>query len=157
MSELRDLYQEVILDHAKNPRNFGPGEESDRKGLGHNPLCGDKLVLAVRVENDVVTDAHFNGEGCAISKASASLMTEALKGKTVEQAEALYAGFHELVTGEPLDAASGKKLEDAQEQLGKLAVFAGVAEYPARVKCASLAWHVLHATLTGSSDTVTTE
>jgi nitrogen fixation NifU-like protein len=156
MSELRDLYQEVILDHAKNPRNFGPGEESDRKALGHNPLCGDKLVLSVRVENDVVTDAHFNGDGCAISKASASLMTEALKGKTVAEAEALYASFHELVTGEPLQAATGEKLEGAAD-LGKLAVFAGVAEYPARVKCASLAWHVLHATLTGDSDTVTTE
>ena len=157
MSELRDLYQEVILDHAKNPRNFGPGAADDRKVVGHNPLCGDKLVLAVRVEDGTVTDAHFQGEGCAISKASASLMTESLKGKSVKEAEALYEGFHELVTGEPLDAASGAKLENAQEQLGKLAVFAGVAEYPARVKCASLAWHVLHAALAGDSDTVTTE
>ena len=157
MSELRDLYQEVILDHAKNPRNFGPGGEGDRKAVGHNPLCGDKLVLSVQVENDVVTDLHFHGEGCAISKASASLMIEALKGKTVEEAELLHASFHELVTGEPLDAASGAKLEGAEERLGKLAVFAGIAEYPARVKCASLAWHVLHATLTGSSDSVTTE
>jgi nitrogen fixation NifU-like protein len=157
MSELRDLYQEVILDHAKNPRNFGPGADGDRKALGHNPLCGDKLVLAVRVENDVVTDAHFNGEGCAISKASASLMTEALKGMTVDEAESLYASFHELVTGEPLEAADGTKLAGAGAELGKLAVFAGVAEYPARVKCASLAWHVLHATLSGAGDTVTTE
>ena len=157
MSELRDLYQEVILDHAKNPRNFGPGGEADRKVVGHNPLCGDKLVLAVRVEDGQVVDAHFQGEGCAISKASASLMTESLKGKTVAEAKALYEGFHELVTGEPLDAASGAKLEDARAQLGKLAVFAGVAEYPARVKCACLAWHVLDAALEGTSDTVTTE
>ena len=157
MSDLRDLYQEVILDHAKKPRNFGPGAEDDRKVVGHNPLCGDKLVLAVRVEGGQVTDAHFQGEGCAISKASASLLTESVKGRSVEEARALFAAFHELVTGEPLAAASGRSLEHAEVDLGKLAVFAGVAEYPARVKCASLAWRVLDAALSGDDETVTTE
>ena len=153
MSELRDLYQEVILDHAKNPRNFGPGSEGDRRVVGHNPLCGDKLILAVRIEDDVVIEAHFQGEGCAISKASASLLTQSVKGRSVAEAERLYERFHDLVTGASAAAAS----EEAREELGKLAVFSGVAEYPARVKCASLPWHVLHAALQGDDITVTTE
>jgi nitrogen fixation NifU-like protein len=158
MADLRDLYQEVILDHAKNPRNYGLSADEDvRKAVGHNPLCGDKLVLALKVRDGVVTEARFQGEGCAISKASASLMTETLKGRPVAEAQALHARFHELVTGEPLEAASGASLEEARVDLGKLAVFAGVAEYPARVKCASLAWHAMAAALAGETDEVTTE
>ncbi|PYT14245.1 MAG: SUF system NifU family Fe-S cluster assembly protein [Acidobacteria bacterium] len=140
MSDLDDLYQEIILDHSKRPRNFGPIEGPSSKAEGYNPLCGDRVTVQLRLENDVVKDVHFQGSGCAISMASASLMTESLKGKTKAEAEGLFQGFHELLTGEA----------DAKPELGKLAVFSGVREYPIRVKCATLAWHTLRAALRDS-------
>jgi nitrogen fixation NifU-like protein len=136
MSDLRELYQEVILDHNRRPRNYHAIERPSRTAKGHNPLCGDRLTLYLMLENDRITDVGFEGSGCAISKASASLMTEAVKGKTVAEAESLFSRFHELVTTPP-------DLPAKTEGLGKLAVFAGVREFPARVKCASLAWHTM--------------
>jgi nitrogen fixation protein NifU and related proteins len=147
--ELRELYQEVILDHSKRPRNFGKLEASQHAD-GHNPLCGDRLTVYLRVENGVVSDARFRGEGCAISTASASLMTEAVRGLTPEQARALFQQFHGAVTA-PADAPVDV------DALGKLAVLTGVRRYPMRVKCASLAWHTLDAALRGKADPVTTE
>ncbi len=148
-SDLNELYQEVIVDHARRPRNFRVLSEANRKVDGHNPLCGDKLTLYVKVEDGVVRDISFQGSGCAISTASASLLTEALKGKTLEDAEALFESFHDLVTGlEPAHTEPG---------LGKLAAFSGVCDYPTRVKCATLAWHTLHAALKGEGDKVSTE
>lgn len=142
-SDLRDLYQEVILDHSRHPRNFGAlgsgGGEANRAARGDNPLCGDRLTLAARVEDGRIEDVAFEGSGCAISVASASLMTEAVKGHTVEEAEAMYERFHRLLT----DGAEPGE----EEALGKLAVFSGVREFPIRVKCATLAWHTLHAAL----------
>ncbi|HWZ32703.1 MAG TPA: SUF system NifU family Fe-S cluster assembly protein [Bryobacteraceae bacterium] len=132
-----DLYQEIILDHSKKPRNFGPLENASAHAEGFNPLCGDRLTLELKLDGDTVQDARFRGAGCAISVASASLMTEALKGKTREQAEQMFQRFHQLLT---TDAPQ-------PEDLGKLAVFSGVREYPMRVKCATLAWHTLHAAL----------
>ena len=151
MSELLDLYQEVILDHNKNPRNFGDLEDANRTAEGYNPLCGDKLELYLKLDGDVIRDVRFEGSGCAISTASASIMTETLKGRTLDEAEALFAGFHELLTGDPSVAAT----PDAA--LGKLAVFSGVREFPVRVKCATLAWHTLQAALAGSGEAVSTE
>ena len=148
MSDLRELYQEVIVDHSKNPRNFRKLEEADRTAVGHNPLCGDKLAVYLDVENGIVKDATFQGAGCAISTASASMMTEAVKGKTLEEAEQMFTQFHQMVTT-PSDE------EPDTEGLGKLLVFAGVREYPARVKCASLAWHTVHAALRGEEDVST--
>jgi nitrogen fixation NifU-like protein len=142
MSDLRELYQEVILDHNKRPRNFRVIENPSRTAKGHNPLCGDRLTLYVTLDGDRIADASFEGSGCAISKASASLMTEAIKGKTLGEADALFSKFHALVTA-PGDAPA------SSEGLGKLAVFAGVREYPARVKCASLAWHTLKSAVAG--------
>jgi nitrogen fixation NifU-like protein len=136
MSDLRELYQEVILDHNKRPRNFGTLDHPSRTARGHNPLCGDRLTLQLALEGDRIAQVAFEGSGCAISKASASLMTEAIKGHTVAEAEALFDRFHALVTTPPDAPVS-------LEGLGKLAVFAGVREYPARVKCASLAWHTM--------------
>ena len=136
MSDLSDLYQEVILDHNKRPRNFHVVDSFSHQAEGFNPLCGDRLHLYLKVEDDVVTEVGFQGSGCAISKASASLMTEAIKGHTVAEAEALFDRFHALVTTPPDAPVS-------LEGLGKLAVFAGLREYPARVKCASLAWHTM--------------
>jgi nitrogen fixation NifU-like protein len=150
MSDLRDLYQEVILDHYKRPRNFRRIEEGARHVEGNNPLCGDRLTVYAQVEDGVVKDLSFEGSGCAISTASASLMTEALKGKTPEEAEELFRKFHELVTGD-------HEQSPETEGLGKLAVFAGVREFPARVKCASLAWHTVRAALQGEETTVSTE
>jgi nitrogen fixation NifU-like protein len=150
MSDLRELYQEVILDHHKKPRNFRKVEHANRKADGYNPLCGDKVTVYVEVQDGVVRDIGFVGAGCAISTASASMMTESLKGKTEAQVEALFQRFHDLVTGKPHDAAGAP-------ELGKLEVFSGVREYPVRVKCASLAWHTLHAALAGSQETVATE
>lgn len=148
MSDLRELYQEVILDHHKRPRNFHKLEDANRHAEGFNPLCGDKIQLYLRVEDGIVRDAGFEGSGCAISTASASLMTEMLKGKTEAESEALFEKFHDLVTGKSTpDSAS----------LGKLAVFSGVREYPVRVKCAVLAWHTLRAALQGSLERVATE
>ena len=148
MSDLRELYQEVILDHNKRPRNFRVPEQANRHAEGYNPLCGDKLTVYLQIENDVIRDLGFQGTGCAISKASASLMTDALKGKTLEEADALFTRFHDLVTG-PAAAP-------VDETLGKLVVLAGVREYPMRVKCASLAWHTMRAAMAGK-DVVSTE
>jgi nitrogen fixation NifU-like protein len=142
-----DLYQETILDHSKRPRNCHPMNDANRKAEGYNPLCGDKLKLYIKIENDVVKDASFEGSGCAISTASASLMTESLKGKTREEALKLLEKFHDLLTTET----------PASKDLGKLVVFCGVRDYPARVKCATLAWHTLKSALNGTGDTVTTE
>jgi nitrogen fixation NifU-like protein len=140
-ADLLDLYQEVILDHNRRPRNFGGLPAANRTARGHNPLCGDKVTLFVEVEGDRVKDIAFQGSGCAISMASASLMTEALKGRPVAEAEALFAGFHRLVTSRP-----GEPVE-VPEELGKLAAFAGVRDYPVRVKCATLPWHTFKAAL----------
>ena len=149
---LRDLYQEVILDHSKHPRNFRELSEGARSAKGFNPLCGDRLTLYVEVENGVIQNAGFQGAGCAISTASASMMTEALKGKTEAEAEELFRSFHELVTGK------SKLTEDEKlDKLGKLAVFAGVRDYPVRVKCATLAWHTLRAAMAEEQTAVTTE
>lgn len=150
MSDLRDLYQEVILDHGRNPRNFRAMEEPHRKLEGYNPLCGDRLTLYLKIEDDRVTDISFEGAGCAISMASASLLSETLVGKTTAEAEAVFQSFHGMLTGERGDAYD-------QETLGKLAVFAGVCEFPTRVKCATLAWHTLSGALRGDGETVTTE
>ena len=136
MSELTDLYQEVILDHNRRPRNFRTIDEPTRKQEGYNPLCGDRLTLYVKLEGDVIKDVAFQGIGCAISKASASLMTDALKGKTVGEARAMFDRFHDMVTSSPDVPAA---------DLGKLSVLSGVREFPTRVKCASLAWHTLKA------------
>lgn len=153
MSQLGDLYQELILDHGRRPRNFGPLPGANRRAEGFNRLCGDQLTLELTLAGDRIQAAHFTGRGCAISTASASLLTEAVTGRTCAEAEALFHRFHDLVTGKP--AAS------AEPPLGKLAVFAGVSEYPARVKCASLPWHTLQAALhrgeTGTETPVSTE
>jgi nitrogen fixation protein NifU and related proteins len=149
MSELSDLYQEVILEHNKNPRNFREISDADQYADGKNPLCGDALRVYVSLDGETVTDVAFKGSGCAISKASASMMTQAVKGKTKAEAEAIFGEFHAMVTGE-LDA------ETQENDLGKLKIFAGVLEFPARVKCASLSWHTLNAALKGE-DVVSTE
>jgi nitrogen fixation NifU-like protein len=146
MSDLRDLYQEVIFDHNRHPRNYGPMPQANRHAEGFNPLCGDRLTLNLLVKDGIIQDARFEGSGCAISTASASLMTEALKGKTEAEAATLFEGFHHMVMGEP-----------ASIDLGKLAVLAGVAEFPARVKCATLAWHTLNAALKNETEPVSTE
>jgi len=150
MTALRELYQEVILDHNKSPRNYHRMEDANRKVDGYNPLCGDHFTLFVKVENGVIEDISFEGAGCAISKASASVMSAAVKGKTIAEAEELFKKFHSLVKGE------SNPLEDF-DNLGKLAAFSGVSEYPARVKCATLAWHTLHSALTSKEFRVTTE
>jgi nitrogen fixation NifU-like protein len=147
MSDLGELYQEVILDHNRRPRNFRTIDEG-RRQEGYNPLCGDRLALYVKLEGDVIADVAFQGSGCAISKASASLMTEALKGKTIAQARDLFERFHDMVTSSP---------DTVAPDLGKLSVLSGVREYPTRVKCASLAWHTMKAALAGDESTVTTE
>lgn len=150
MSELRELYQEVIIDHGRHPRNFGELAHASFHQEGFNPLCGDKIVLHVYEENGVVVDLKFEGTGCAISMASASLMTECLKGKSKEQIQEIFQLFHRWVTEE----VSGDELKD---KLGKLAVLGGVREFPARVKCATLAWHTLKAGLEGGHRRVSTE
>ena len=150
MSELSDLYQEVILDHHRHPRNYGPLPNASRTAQGHNPLCGDRLTLYVQLDGDRISGISFEGDGCAISKASASMMTDGVAGKTEAEAERLFGLFHAMVTGE--GSRSGPSPE-----LGKLAVFSGVCEFPARVKCASLAWHTLRAALKGSAEPVSTE
>ena len=162
MSELYDLYQEVILDHNKNPRNFGKLDEDAAAGAhssegkvhhadGHNPLCGDRLTVYVETDGDSIRDIRFEGSGCAISKASASLMTEAVKGKPVAESRELFGRFHDLMTGDP--SVRGQ----AGADLGKLAVFEGVREFPIRVKCATLAWHTLQAALEGGTEPASTE
>ncbi|MEO8603438.1 MAG: Fe-S cluster assembly sulfur transfer protein SufU [bacterium] len=146
--ELRELYQDVIIEHSKRPRNFHPLEHG-RHVDGYNPLCGDTVTVYLDVDGDRVSDCAFQGQGCAISTASASVMTETLKGKTRAEAEALFHEFHDLVTG--------KSEDNDPEQLGKLAVFAGVSEFPARVKCATLCWHTARAALEGKDEPVSTE
>lgn len=151
MSEdLRDLYQEVILDHNKRPRNYGEMAEPSHTSKGHNPLCGDRLTLFLRIDREHIADVSFVGSGCAISKASASLMTDAIRGKSVEEASALFDRVQHMVTA-PMDTP----LED--EALGKLAVLGGIREFPSRVKCASLAWHTLRAALEQSPAPASTE
>ncbi len=140
MSELSDLYQEVILDHNKNPRNFREMEDYDKHADGNNPLCGDKLQVYLKMDGDTVEDVSFLGSGCAIFKASASIMTQTVKGKTKEETEKIFDEFHRMVTGK-LD------LESDENSLGNLRIFAGVLEFPARVKCASLSWHTVNAAL----------
>lgn len=149
--DLRELYQEFILDHGRRPRNFRDLDNATHTIEGYNPLCGDRITLKVAIENGAIKDIAFQGAGCAISTASASTMTEAVMGKSVTDAEALFTLFHELVTGANSDA------EPDLDTLGKLAVFGGVAEFPMRVKCATLAWHTLHSAIEGTDEQVTTE
>jgi nitrogen fixation protein NifU and related proteins len=150
MTALRELYQEVILDHNRSPRNFHRLESADRKVDGYNPLCGDHYTIFLKLDGDVIRDVAFEGAGCAISKASASVMSSIVKGKTIREAEELFQTFHRLVTGL---GDAGQDLE----RLGALAAFSGVSEFPARVKCATLAWHTLHTAITGSEHRTTTE
>jgi nitrogen fixation NifU-like protein len=152
MSELRELYQEVILDHTKRPRNFHEMEAASSKAEGYNPLCGDRATVFVKLDGDIVKDVSFMGKGCAISTASASMMTESIKGKTRAEAEALFQRFHDLITGDP-----SKPAEGLDARLGKLAVFSGVCEFPVRVKCASLPWHTLKAALEHKAEPISTE
>lgn len=145
--ELQELYQQVILDHSRSPRNYFKLGSANRIAEGHNPLCGDRVTVYMRLENGMICDVSFQGEGCAISKASASIMTEMLKGKSREEAQSIFTQFHEMVTtGSP-----------STDELGKLGVFAGVNKFPARVKCAILPWHAIHATLEGQENVVSTE
>ncbi|HEY4710493.1 MAG TPA: SUF system NifU family Fe-S cluster assembly protein [Candidatus Acidoferrales bacterium] len=150
MSDLRDLYQDVILEHSKTPRNYGELPAANHKAEGFNPLCGDRFTVYVTLEGDVVRDISFQGSGCAISKASASMMTQSVKGKTLAEAEKIFERFHEMVTGQ-------SPATDNESGLGKLTVFSGVSEFPVRVKCATLAWHTLNAALEGQQDAVSTE
>jgi len=150
MAELDDLYQEVILDHNKSPRNFRAMAGANRKAEGYNPLCGDQVTVFALVEEGVIRDISFQGSGCAISKASASLMTAELKGKPESAAQALFENVHKMLTGEP-------GAEQASEKVGKLRILSGVCKFPARVKCASLAWHTVSAALKGEAQPATTE
>ena len=149
MSELSELYQQVILDHNKKPRNFRKLESANHSAEGYNPLCGDHVTVYLQLENEAVKDVSFEGSGCAISKAAASMMTQAVKGKTKPQVEQLFQEFHTMVTGDPDE-------EIRPDQLGNLKIFAGVREFPVRVKCASLSWHTMHAAL-NNQKLVTTE
>ncbi|MCI0330408.1 MAG: SUF system NifU family Fe-S cluster assembly protein [candidate division Zixibacteria bacterium] len=149
ISEISLLYQEVIIDHSKRPRNFRVLEGADRKAEGYNPLCGDRLVLFLKMDGDRIAEIAFQGSGCAISTASASIMTAELKGKTVKEAKEIFEKFHQMVTGTP----NG----DWEMRLGKLAAFSGVSQFPVRVKCASLCWHTLKAALEEKKETVSTE
>ena len=149
MSDLRELYQQVILDHNKHPRNFGELGGADRHADGYNPLCGDRLALYMNLDSNVITEVSFVGSGCAISKASASLMTDAVKGKTLAEARRLFDEFHSMITSSETPANL--------ELLGKLAVLAGVRDYPTRIKCASLAWHTLRAAFENSQESASSE
>jgi len=140
MAELRELYQEIILEHSKTPRNFRPMEGANRQAEGYNPLCGDHYTVFMDVADGSIRDISFQGSGCAISKASASMMSQVLKGKTTKEAEEMFQQFHSIVTGEP---------NGGTDKLGKLEIFAGVANFPTRIKCATLAWHTLQAALRG--------
>ena len=148
MADLRELYQEVVFDHYKKPRNCRQLSGANHKADGFNPLCGDKVTVYLKIENGVIADVSFEGLGCAISTASASLMTESLKGKTLDEADRMFAEFHEMVTCHD---------HHAHPQLGKLEVLAGVSEFPARVKCATLAWHTLQSAIKNRTEVVTTE
>ena len=151
-AELRELYQETILDHSRKPRNFGELPAANRKAEGYNPLCGDRADITLALEGDVIKDIRFKGAGCSIFTASASMMTESVKGRTRPEADALFERFHALITSDPSQAS-----RRAAPELGKLAVFAGVSEFPVRVKCAALAWHTLKAALEGDATPVSTE
>jgi nitrogen fixation NifU-like protein len=154
LDELRELYQEVILDHGKNPRNFGHPEEIDRSAEGYNPLCGDMLTLYLSLDDDgTISHVSFEGKGCAISVASASLMTEVLEGKSRAEAEALFDTFHKMCTEEDFDASAVPDVDE--EALERLQVLSGVRRFPIRVKCATLAWHTLAAALAGDNRTTT--
>jgi nitrogen fixation NifU-like protein len=146
---LTDLYQEVILDHSRHPRNFGPGGEADRQARGNNPLCGDRVTVYLAVEGDRIADARFEARGCAISIASASMMTEMIKGKTVDEAKSLFQRFRALVTGDGADGGDG--------ELNELESLSGVRAFPMRIKCATLAWHAMTAALDGADTEVKTE
>jgi nitrogen fixation NifU-like protein len=150
MPELSDLYQEVILEHSKAPRNFRLLKDANHYAEGFNPLCGDRLTVYVDLEGDAIRNISFQGSGCAISKASASMMTQSVKGRTKQEVDALFDNFRRLVTGK-------LKGEEDSPDLGKLAAFSGVSEYPVRVKCATLPWHTLRAALYGEHETVSTE
>jgi nitrogen fixation NifU-like protein len=147
--DLRELYQDIILDHSKHPRNFGKLAEANRQALGNNPLCGDRITLALKLDGDRIAEAKFEARGCAISVASASMMTDMVKGKTVEEARALFEQFHGLVTGKPM--------HDESDDLDRLAALSGVRDFPSRIKCATLPWHALTAALAGTQDEVRTE
>jgi len=149
MSDLRDLYQEVILEHSKAPRNYRAQPAANHKAEGFNPLCGDHFTVYITMEGDAIKDISFQGAGCAISKASASMMTQSVKGKSAAEAEKLFETFHNLVTGHAHS--------NGDAELGKLAVFSGVSEFPARVKCATLAWHTLQAAIEGKQEAISTE
>ncbi|MBB72389.1 MAG: SUF system NifU family Fe-S cluster assembly protein [Legionellales bacterium] len=149
MNDLRELYQQVIVDHNRSPRNFGEMHDCTSHVEGFNPLCGDHLTVYLHINNGNVEKVSFTGQGCAISTASASIMTETLQGKTVKEAEQLFQTFHELMTA--------KSPDTDMSQLGKLSVLAGVREYPSRIKCATLAWHAIHEALTGEGEVVSTE
>ncbi len=151
MFDLQDLYQEVIIDHNRSPRNFGKLDDATQVAEGYNPLCGDKLNLYLKTEDDVITDVSFDGSGCAISVASASLMTDSLKGKTIKEAEQLFENFHDLIMEEENPG------EEQMQSLGKLAALAGVKQYPARVKCATLCWHTLRSAMQGDAAPAMTE
>mgnify|MGYP001792076188 CR=1 FL=1 len=150
MPDLRELYQEVILEHSKAPRNYRELATANYRAEGYNPLCGDHFTVYLDLEGDSIRDITFQGSGCAISQASAAMMTQSVKGKSTAEAEKLFGQFHKLVTGQSRE--DGK-----QTDLGKLAVFSGVSEFPVRVKCATLAWHTLHAAMQGKQETVSTE
>jgi nitrogen fixation NifU-like protein len=152
VSELRELYQEVILDHSKNPRHFREMAEANRQADGHNPLCGDRVTVYLRVVGDVVEDVSFKGSGCSISTASASMMADTLRGKSLDEVNTLFDRFHRLVTSDPSRATESA---GAATDLGKLAVFSGVCEFPIRVKCASLPWHTMKAALEGEGRATT--
>jgi len=149
MPDLRELYQEVILEHSKQPRNYRELGDANHKAEGYNPLCGDHFTVYLKMDGEKIQDVSFQGSGCAISKASASMMTQSVKGKSLAEAEKIFERFHQLVTGAGHNGG--------QEELGKLAVFSGVSEFPVRVKCATLAWHTLHAALEGKQETISTE
>ena len=150
MSDLRDLYQEVILDHNKRPRNFRVMDDASAHAEGHNPLCGDRVTVFVRLDGNRIADVSFQGSGCAISKASASLMTDSVKGQTIDSVDTLFQAFQSLVTAGPATSPD-------TSEIGKLEVLAGVRDYPSRVKCATLAWHALQAAVHGGAGTVKTE
>lgn len=150
MSDLRELYQEVILDHNRSPRNFYRLEGANRVAEGNNPLCGDVVTVYLKLDGDLISEISFQGQGCAIAKASASMMTASLKGRTAAEAEALFEGVHQMLTG-PADG------QGSSAELGRLVVLSGVRQFPIRVKCASLSWHAMHAALRGNQTTVSTE
>jgi nitrogen fixation NifU-like protein len=149
MTAQNELYQQVILDHNRNPRNYRELPNATKRVDGYNPLCGDHYTVFINLDGDVIKEVTFTGNGCAISKSSASVMTTMVKGKRTEEAEKLFETFHKLVTGEPAGLS--------EAELGRLAAFSGVSEFPARVKCATLAWHTLHSALQGEQEVVTTE